>query len=302
MTMSVDGVIATYCAAWNETDPVKRDKILQEVWDDDATYTDPTVHTVGREALVAHISTVCARFPGSTIVMTSAIDVHHNVLRFYLEAGAGRRQRAAGRHRFWRDRRRRKNPPHRRIFRTAGAAIADEARTLCVARIRRRGVERLLRLVRGGPACDAQSAVRDRDHHVGVACRHRDRIVRGARPGVDCAGGWPYRVALAIMLVAGATPFAVYFTALSGGTGRRPGRAQGDRDGVSVRNSKPTRRMWPNASPRKSRSIRMRPTNFVELVKESDLSYRAFARPFVHDIRASQAGARCQDFSIRMRA
>ena len=82
MTMSVDGVIATYCAAWNETDPVKRDKILQEVWDDDATYTDPTVHTVGRAALVAHISTVCARFPGSTIVMTSAIDVHHNVLRF----------------------------------------------------------------------------------------------------------------------------------------------------------------------------------------------------------------------------
>jgi hypothetical protein len=76
--MSVGEVIA----AWNEIDPVKRDKILRPVWADDATYTDPTVHTVGRDALVAHIGTVCARFPGSAIVMTSGIDVHHNVLRF----------------------------------------------------------------------------------------------------------------------------------------------------------------------------------------------------------------------------
>lgn len=81
--MSVDEVIAIYCAAWNEVDPVKRDKILQPIWADGATYTDPTVHIIGREALVAHIDTVCARFLGSTIVTTSNIDIHHNVLRFY---------------------------------------------------------------------------------------------------------------------------------------------------------------------------------------------------------------------------
>ena len=81
--MSVDEAIAIYCAAWNEVDPVKRDRMLEPVWADDATYTDPIVHTVGRAALVAHISTVCARFPGSKIVMTSKVDIHHNVLRFY---------------------------------------------------------------------------------------------------------------------------------------------------------------------------------------------------------------------------
>jgi hypothetical protein len=81
--MSVDEVIAIYCAAWNETDPVKRDRMLEPVWADDATYTDPTVHTVGRAALVAHIDTVCTSFPGSKIVMTSGVDLHHNVLRFY---------------------------------------------------------------------------------------------------------------------------------------------------------------------------------------------------------------------------
>ncbi len=81
--MSVDEVIAIYCAAWNEPDPVKRDKILEPVWPENAVYTDPTVHTVGRKALVDHIGTVCARFPGSTIVMTSGVDVHHDMLRFY---------------------------------------------------------------------------------------------------------------------------------------------------------------------------------------------------------------------------
>ena len=80
--MSVDDAIAAYCAAWNEIDPIKRYRILAAIWADDATYTDPTAHAVGREALVAHIGTVCARFPGSAIVMTSGVDFHHNVLRF----------------------------------------------------------------------------------------------------------------------------------------------------------------------------------------------------------------------------
>jgi hypothetical protein len=74
--------IAIYCAAWNETDPVKRDAILQEVWGTDATYTDPTVHLTGRRALVVHIDAVFARYPGSTIVMTSVLDAHHTVARF----------------------------------------------------------------------------------------------------------------------------------------------------------------------------------------------------------------------------
>jgi hypothetical protein len=75
-------IIDTYCAAWNETEAAKRDAILSPVWGEGATYTDPTVHLVGRQALVAHIDAVFARYPGSTIVRTSAVDVHHAVVRF----------------------------------------------------------------------------------------------------------------------------------------------------------------------------------------------------------------------------
>jgi hypothetical protein len=79
---ALERAIAIYCAAWNETDAIKRDALLRQVWADDATYTDPTVHLVGRRALVAHIDTVFARYPGSSIAMTSAVDAHHMVARF----------------------------------------------------------------------------------------------------------------------------------------------------------------------------------------------------------------------------
>jgi hypothetical protein len=65
--------IDTYCAAWNEIDGGRRAKILAAALAPDATYTDPTVHTVGIPQLVAHIDAVFARYPGSRIVRTSEV-------------------------------------------------------------------------------------------------------------------------------------------------------------------------------------------------------------------------------------
>ena len=80
--MTPTQAIDTYCAAWNETDPARRTELLRSCWHDDAIYTDPTVHTVGLEARVAHIGTVFERYPGSRILRTSAIDTHHGLARF----------------------------------------------------------------------------------------------------------------------------------------------------------------------------------------------------------------------------
>jgi hypothetical protein len=74
--------IDTYCAAWNEIDGGRRAKILAAALAPDATYTDPTVHTVGIPQLVAHIDAVFARYPGSRIVRTSEVDSHHGFARF----------------------------------------------------------------------------------------------------------------------------------------------------------------------------------------------------------------------------
>ncbi len=74
--------IDIYCGAWNEPDPARREELLAPVWAANATYTDPTVHTTGLAALVAHIGTVQAGRPGSRVVRTSAVDQHHGLVRF----------------------------------------------------------------------------------------------------------------------------------------------------------------------------------------------------------------------------
>lgn len=79
---SLDKLIDAYCAAWSDPDPTCRRELLGPAWEKAATYTDPTVHTVGLEDLLAHIELVTARRPGAKVVRTSRIDAHHDVLRF----------------------------------------------------------------------------------------------------------------------------------------------------------------------------------------------------------------------------
>lgn len=74
--------IDVYFAAWNEADAVRRKTILAPVWSEASVYADPTVETVGINALSDHIDRVLARLPGSRIVLTGAIETHHRFSRF----------------------------------------------------------------------------------------------------------------------------------------------------------------------------------------------------------------------------
>ena len=80
--MNIETLIDRYCEAWSLPDPAARAAALHEVWADGATYTDPTVHADGADALLAHITHVHAAYPGARIERTSAIDVHHGMARF----------------------------------------------------------------------------------------------------------------------------------------------------------------------------------------------------------------------------
>jgi hypothetical protein len=78
----VDETVALYGAAWNEPDVDARRRLLEKAWADSGTYTDPTAHLEGREALVQHISGFQKSLPGARIAPTSHTDVHHDMLRF----------------------------------------------------------------------------------------------------------------------------------------------------------------------------------------------------------------------------
>lgn len=80
--MALDELIALYCQAWSEPDRALRQQLLDRVWTEDGTYTDPNAHVVGRKALVEHIGRFFEQFPGARIVPSSVVDAHHEKLRF----------------------------------------------------------------------------------------------------------------------------------------------------------------------------------------------------------------------------
>ena len=89
---SVETLIRNYLAAWSEPDSIKRRVLLEAVWDADGIYIDPISLLSGRDALDQAIATLLADNPEAVFTLTSAVDQHHQYLRFFwtLHAGGGR--------------------------------------------------------------------------------------------------------------------------------------------------------------------------------------------------------------------
>ena len=81
--MTLDEVVGAYCAAWNETDPAARMKLLEQSWGVAAVYVDPTgAAPAGRAGLHGHIAGFHQAYPGAKIVPTSKVDAHHGKIHF----------------------------------------------------------------------------------------------------------------------------------------------------------------------------------------------------------------------------
>ena len=57
-------IVEKYLAAWNETDPAKRRALVDEVWAEDGSYTDPLADVRGRAEIDGLIGAVQQQFPG----------------------------------------------------------------------------------------------------------------------------------------------------------------------------------------------------------------------------------------------
>ncbi|MEZ0068679.1 hypothetical protein ABIA32_004713 [Streptacidiphilus sp. MAP12-20] len=76
-----------YIAAWNETDPAARRKLVDETWAEDGSYTDPLVAAEGRDAIDATLGAVQTQFPGLVFRLGGPVDAHHDIARFTWELG-----------------------------------------------------------------------------------------------------------------------------------------------------------------------------------------------------------------------
>ncbi len=75
-------VVKDYFQAWLEPDEQKRMALLESVWADGGTYTDPIQQFTGRAAFMRAAATFQARRPGERFIQTSGVDHHHGQLRF----------------------------------------------------------------------------------------------------------------------------------------------------------------------------------------------------------------------------
>ncbi|GLW52322.1 nuclear transport factor 2 family protein [Kitasatospora phosalacinea] len=82
--MDLQHLAERYVAAWNETDPAARRKLVEEVWAPGGRYVDPVVEAVGHDQFDATLAAVQAQFAGMRFRL-GPVDAHHDVARFTWE-------------------------------------------------------------------------------------------------------------------------------------------------------------------------------------------------------------------------
>jgi hypothetical protein len=83
----VQHLVERYLAIWNERDAAARRTAVEDVFSEDATYTDPLVVAEGREAIDATVGAVQQQFPDFVFRPAGDVDAHHNIARFTWELG-----------------------------------------------------------------------------------------------------------------------------------------------------------------------------------------------------------------------
>jgi hypothetical protein len=81
-----DHIVDSYLAAFNEPDSDRRRELLDGLYSEDSTYTDPHVDLRGPEQIDAFIASTQERFPGFVFSRGGELDSHHNQARFQWHA------------------------------------------------------------------------------------------------------------------------------------------------------------------------------------------------------------------------
>lgn len=80
--MNVSNLVEQYILAWNETHPLKRQKLIEQIFSQDAHYLDPLMEGQGRAGIDQMIAGVQQQYPGFQFTLLGAADAHQNRARF----------------------------------------------------------------------------------------------------------------------------------------------------------------------------------------------------------------------------
>ena len=82
MTNTINSVVDTYIASWNEGDETRRRELVGQAFTDDARYLDPLMAGEGTDGITAMIGAAQTQFPGHRFELTAGPDAHNDVVRF----------------------------------------------------------------------------------------------------------------------------------------------------------------------------------------------------------------------------
>jgi hypothetical protein len=82
ISTEVNTVVDAYLASLGETDPGRRAALIEKAWTPNGRYVDPARDITGKAAMEETIAGVQQHTPGVSFRRTSAVDVHHEYLRF----------------------------------------------------------------------------------------------------------------------------------------------------------------------------------------------------------------------------
>ena len=82
MTTDTTTTVDTNLAAWNEEDPAARAELVAAAWTDDGRYVDPMFESTGHAGFSELAAGVHGGYPGARFRRTTAVDAHHDEVRF----------------------------------------------------------------------------------------------------------------------------------------------------------------------------------------------------------------------------
>jgi SnoaL-like domain len=80
-------IVGRYLEAFNETDPVKRRDLIEGVFTEDVSYTDPLGAVTGWDGIDGFIAGAQQQFGGLEFNLAGAVDGHHDIARFTWHLG-----------------------------------------------------------------------------------------------------------------------------------------------------------------------------------------------------------------------
>src|SRR5882672_6446626 len=80
-------IVERYLAAWNEKDVQRRRELVDALWTENGSYTDPLADANGRAEIDGLIGAVQQQFPDFVFTLGGPVDAHHEQARFTWHLG-----------------------------------------------------------------------------------------------------------------------------------------------------------------------------------------------------------------------